>query len=119
MKTETNTQPKHTQGEWIFFNTFSGYWIKDSTNRGDNIICCLNHPNGEPYGDRESNEIEANAKLIASAPEMLDELKATDTYINDVLSKIFSGQYKDVNQLIRPLETIFNNCRKTAQKATE
>jgi len=63
---------KHTQGEWkeqsFDFDNHTKIWITDSHNVQ---ICYLNRfGNGMNFLKRQ----EANAKLIASAPEMLEAL---------------------------------------------
>lgn len=56
-------ETSHTPGPWEVFDSHTGLWVMDSAEQG--AICklewCL--------------EAEANARLIASAPEMLDALK--------------------------------------------
>ena len=56
-------ETSHTPGPWEVFESHTGHWVMDSAEQG--AVCklewCL--------------EAEANARLIASAPEMLSVLK--------------------------------------------
>ena len=58
-----SNQMSHIPGPWEVFDSHTGLWVMDSAEQG--AICklewCL--------------EAEANARLIASAPELLDALK--------------------------------------------
>lgn len=57
---------KHTPGEW-FYDDQSGYvQAIDATDEG---------PYGIPIADLADNENEADARLIAAAPELLDAVK--------------------------------------------
>ena len=62
---------KHTPAPWTFVEGFLeedkkvyDYWVRDAYGYG---ICEI--------GRRQSQEAEANARLIASAPELLEALK--------------------------------------------
>lgn len=60
---------KHTQGEWIESELSSGRWeIGTPTNTGIHQVAITARTGFE-------EEDEANAKLIASAPELLEALK--------------------------------------------
>lgn len=56
-------ETSHTPGPWEVFETHTGHYVLDSAEQA--VVCqiewCL--------------EAEANARLIASAPELLDALK--------------------------------------------
>ena len=62
---------KHTQGQWIFgkFNNFEYFDIDCNGNRIASVYCGIDTPQDF------QNEAEANAKLIAAAPELLEALK--------------------------------------------
>lgn len=73
-----NTPPTHTPGPWTIAPSFKGQWIKS----GDSFITPLPdyiEHDGKPCGsiasqDKTQDEIDANARLIASAPELLAAL---------------------------------------------
>ena len=56
---ESKEVKKHTKGKWIVDG--------DVVSNGDRYICQINY-------NEDSKEEEANAKLIASAPELLEAL---------------------------------------------
>jgi len=64
---------KHTQGKWQIDKDHQTH------NTGHITICVGNIQTGEGWNmvaqARKNNEVEANANLIAAAPEMLEELK--------------------------------------------
>lgn len=64
METTTNNQPKHTQGEWKT-EMWGGVPFAIVTGK-DGVIAEI-----------DSRNREANAKLIASAPYLLEALKST------------------------------------------
>jgi len=79
---------KHSKGEWK--STFTSTKERGVRNPGG-FICFLPKPShysgqDERY-ERELKETEANAKLIASAPEMLATLKEVDDYWLTLSSK--------------------------------
>ena len=75
-----NMKTTHTPGPWSIAPSFAGQWIK----AGDSYICPLpDHieHEGKPCGsvasqDKTQAEINANAALIAAAPELLAALRA-------------------------------------------
>jgi hypothetical protein len=74
---------KHTPGPWhTEFNVYGGYdcmtdaWdIKDATDASIVAVDLADY--GQPYNDRpwRSEVAEANARLIAAAPELLEALR--------------------------------------------
>ena len=79
----THTHTAHTLGPWSIAPSFAGQWIK----AGNSYICPLpDHieHEGQPCGsvasqDKTQAEINANARLIAAAPELLAALIAIKT----------------------------------------
>lgn len=69
----------HTPGPWMVASDFQhhhgdgwgGYWQIDG--ESDSIAC-----NQYCYANRDPKTSEANARLIAAAPEMLDALRLTE-----------------------------------------
>lgn len=95
---------KHTQGEWNAVE-YAGFWIIKTENyydSGYDVLSC------EEVGEREA---EANAKLIAAAPDLLEALQKIDSYFFDSEGK---DQYLSKKQL-DILETI----KEVIKKATE
>jgi len=62
---------KHTQGEWIYNPTEIGpQKVIYSNKKAEGVLATV-----DTTGDISIKEIEANAKLIASAPELLEALE--------------------------------------------
>lgn len=104
---------EHTKGPWYIDNYFNDYedgiymggmHVKDE-NDGYNIC--------EIWPITIKNEFEANARLIASAPDMLEALKATLARMNDLYDYLLerTGIVSD--------ETVYltDEVRKQAEKA--
>ena len=73
---------KHTQGEWNVSknsNTDNSIFVK--SNIGGSAICLLYKDNNSVRSEDEAN---ANAKLISTAPEMINELDATKKDLQDI-----------------------------------
>lgn len=74
MKTETQTTPKaqHTAGEWMVSKQETGLFIlsynKNKLDSDRDAICLIYS------GNAHKDQAEANAKLIAAAPELLEAL---------------------------------------------
>jgi hypothetical protein len=68
---------KHTDGQWKYSGlTIYAHKVTD-TQDSRKIIALIDPKRGEP-----SEENEANAKLISSAPDLLEALKAARKLIN-------------------------------------
>jgi hypothetical protein len=66
----SNQEISHTPGPWEVFETHTGHYVLDSAEQA--VVCqiewCL--------------EAEANARLIAAAPELLETVKQLIGYMN-------------------------------------
>lgn len=85
MTVETKT--KHTPGPWEYYKS-PGYESSVNLPNGNTI-------NQSFYGGDSSEEREANARLIASAPEMLEALKAIDEGFKDNSIKFTKERQSD------------------------
>jgi len=65
-------ETKHTKGEWIIKPSASELYSDIQTQDGKRICECKSY--GEGFNDATEDEREANAKLIAAAPELLKAL---------------------------------------------
>lgn len=72
----------HTPGPWTVETYAAGNFVIHYDE--DNRICFMATP-GEKGSDLE--QIEANARLIAAAPALLDAMYTAATYINDQLDQ--------------------------------
>jgi hypothetical protein len=102
---------KHTKGEWRATEAIpklTGDCIKIIGNTESSEYCV-----GEVYYINSLTEMEANAKLIAAAPNMLEALtKLMDLIDNPLMSQIISqDNIKDSPQWAKAVEAI--------QKATK
>ena len=74
------TDTKHTPGPWARLSGFSDYIVADSPDgRIKRDICAVLSPDRW----REDGEEEANALLIAAAPDLLAALKIASRYFHD------------------------------------
>lgn len=98
---KTSVNGKHTKGEW--YHEFNGSYfdVKGRDKLSPNIavfeIRRKDHPNIEDKNICEYEEAEANAKLIAAAPEMLEMLQKWSDYMDSDLSE---GEQILLNQTI-------------------
>lgn len=70
------SETKHTPGPWILEGPWAGFCNIRRADNGE-MVMSLSAP-GPEFGDREHSpeEKEANANLMAAAPELLDACKA-------------------------------------------
>lgn len=66
---------KHTPGPWTLTADGAGWYIECSPERGHSVAY-IRAEIGEEDPDTSDDEKEANARLIAAAPELLDALIA-------------------------------------------
>lgn len=67
------SETKHTPGPWKVYAECDQIVVAEDSVYGVQVADC-GKPNGDEYQPREG-EAEANARLIASAPELLEALK--------------------------------------------
>lgn len=99
----------HTPGPWTRFpgerfKHDSSAGVKDSS--GNYIACALD----QNRYDRDE-EVEANARLIASAPELLAACEALAAFTRDLLKLVTPEQIKEARLTTRMLklnDTAFN-----------
>lgn len=66
---------KHTPGPWTLTADGAGWYIECSPERGHSVAY-IRAEIGEEDPDTSDDEKEANARLIAAAPELLEALQA-------------------------------------------
>lgn len=80
---------KHTKGTWYTGGSFNDQPQVSSEETGHTIALCysLGQPDGHSLGkpDRDTTEAEANAKLIAAAPKLLEACWASVKSLGEVL----------------------------------
>jgi hypothetical protein len=78
------TNAQHTPGPWFVDPTGDiGFWFVGDRDGG--IADC------DP-GDRDIYECEANARLIAAAPDLLEALRVTVDALNDIIERAEAGR---------------------------
>ena len=108
----------HTPGPWSIAPSFAGQWIK----AGNSYICPLpDHieHEGKPCGsvasqDKTQAEINANARLIAAAPELLTAL----TGILATAEFVDAGNKRYGEDRYGFAQSLFEQCRAVITKAT-
>lgn len=87
---------KHTPGPWLLSPTDDTIVIDATGNEVAAVDGDYNDPDTWP-------QMEANGRLIAAAPEMLEALKETVASLIDAVSLLKRGSKKDA-----PSDTMFN-----------
>lgn len=93
---------KHTKGQWKIWGD-RGNLISAGDNKGM-IAEIINHD--VPKFRRPKKEIEANAYLIAAAPELLEALKMATIYIADHCSQNIEENHDKINITKRLLQAL-------------
>jgi len=79
---ESNERKRHTPGPWV--NGLESDWSIDTDS--SNAFCHVGPEGGDPVAivvttcSWDDDELEANARLIAAAPELLEALKLAVSY---------------------------------------
>ena len=106
---------KHTKGTWHARGSFNDQPCISTEETGKTIALCysLGQPDGYSLGkpNRETTEAEANAKLIAAAPELLKACEKVLSSINtnciteqlhiddaELLSEIMADIYRAIDK---------------------
>ena len=118
---------KHTPGPWTKADRLNGPWWHISSNHtvggqicksGRQAIACV-HGESKRGSKAYAEMFEANARLIAAAPDLLDALSSIDIYLSDTLSgrvKPDPATYKQ--WLIDGIAEARNRARVAIAKAT-
>lgn len=93
---------KHTQGEWA-------HYYPSNMEPDTLTICIKNDPYliaKVPIINKQLFEAEANAKLIAAAPELLNGNKKALEFISNWFHRIPSYAKSDANKIMMELENL-------------
>lgn len=90
-------ESKHTPGQWEV-KTFKREFPQEDGSKRFDVFVKVMSPSGEEvhYKDgfnvtlERANEIEANARLIAKAPELLEALEKTTKALDDLTNELWS-----------------------------
>ena len=95
-------ETKHTKGEWKLHKDVHHSWIytEQTPEDGGDVIC-----EAPTDADASLKRWEANAKLIAAAPEMLDAL-------NKLAAYLIHDEYAHKDGLINLIENAINKATK-------
>lgn len=66
---------KHTPGPWIIGDCHPDNGAVRITSKKDHVCVLLNLPDDEASEEENREQVKANARLIAAAPELLSALK--------------------------------------------
>ena len=88
---------KHTPGPWGY--VFTDYGIVVDANAGKTDIAAVTH--------RVDDSVEiANAKLLASAPELLEALKEAESFIAALPKPSVKKDFSSLNRLEQSLKVV-------------
>lgn len=97
------SEAKHTQGPWSFDPEDKSIVGQDE---GLSIATIDNIDVGRDKGFRFGEESKANARLMATAPELLDALKTAISRLQDVLQNDDGQAWKEARKALPQLESI-------------
>ena len=106
---------KHTKGNWVIHKNNSFFEVNSRLSGKRMSISChlTKNDDGFHYSDSHSEENEANAKLIAASPDLLQAIielnRQIDTYWNEdksdkqvkAISKAQQKSLKAINKVIK------------------
>ena len=75
------TKDTHTLGPWQIIKVYDG-WIIEGRDTGHGLTICVSNEGREGLSNRRP-ENEANARLIAAAPDMLTALREVEDFLDD------------------------------------
>jgi len=103
-------ETKHTKGEWVWFYNKYYHEVRGLNSLSPNIAIFKNtredHPKLDDIDICEHEEAEANAKLIAAAPDMLASLQ-------EMIDYYIYGKTIDSDELIDLKNRAFAAIKKT------
>lgn len=95
------SERKHTQGPWRIEDGTTVIWSDNAYDSGTNSVGCIvaraAHPSTFRSSRPTADEQDANARLIAAAPDLLEALKAFVDMIEDSMSGSF---HRDVGPFV-------------------
>lgn len=88
-------ETKHTKGKWVIYpglNSFEFPGIEAIHESGNFSIVCVGN-DFEGVQGRNKDEIQANAKLIAAAPDLLEALQELYDFTNNYFGGSPAGKF--------------------------
>ncbi len=73
------TAARHTAGPWALYKDASGYQLLSRSRTTDNVFGRF-----RPHLGSHAHQEQANARLIAAAPELLDALREIELLARDI-----------------------------------
>lgn len=104
-------KPKHTKGNWLPINIELKDWSSSTVSVEKGKTVCIMYYDGNEISD----EVKANAKLIAAAPEMLSESIEVKYYAEQCLLSLDRGSIAEVRGL---LEEVIKKMNSVIDSAT-
>jgi len=90
--TQPKTASKFTPGPWSLFKMYGGWALKGAKGEAHRIAAIM----GTRKTDDDSGEAQANARLIAKAPEMYELLEMICTLYR---LRVASGVYQEARRI--------------------